>query len=142
MRERFFVDTWGWVALGHKKDSHHKEIVRFYRAAQSRRDEIVTSDYVLDELITLLFRRENSTEVLGFIDGILSSAAQGFIKIEKISKEHFDQAWNLKRRFKEKPLISFTDLTSMVLMNEMDINKILTTDRHFFQVGMGFQKVP
>jgi predicted nucleic acid-binding protein len=142
MRERFFVDTWGWIALGHKKDSHHKEIVRFYRTAQSRRDEIVTSDYVLDELITLLFRRESSTEVLDFIDGILSSAAQGFIKIEKISTEHFNQAWDFRRRFKENSFISFTDLTSMVMMQELGIKKILTEDHHFFQVGMGFQKVP
>jgi uncharacterized protein len=142
MRERFFVDTWGWVALGHKRDSYHKEIVRFYREAQNRKDEIVSSDYVLDELITLLFRRENSTEALDFIDGILSSAVLGYIKIEKISSEHFDRAWELKRRFKETPSISFTDLTSMVLMNEMGIKKILTGDQHFFQTGMGFQKVP
>ncbi len=142
MRERFFVDTWGWVALGHKKDSRHQEIVRFYREANKRKDQIISSDYVLDELITLLFRRANSSEALDFIDGILSSAALGFIKIEKISAEHFDQAWDLKRRFKEKPFISFTDLTTMVLMNEMGIKKILTEDGHFFQVGLGFQKIP
>lgn len=141
MRERFFVDTWGWVALGHKRDSHHQKIVRFYREAHSRKDEIVSSDYVLDELITLLFRRENSSEALGFIEGILSSAALEFIKIKKISTNHFDQAWDLRRRFKENPFVSFTDLTSMVLMNEMGIKKILTEDRHFFQVGMGFQKI-
>lgn len=142
MRERFFVDTWGWVALGHKKDSHHKEVAHFYREAHSRKAQIITSDYVLDELITLLFRRENSAEVLIFVDGLLSSAAQDRIKVEKITPDHFERAWELRRRFKEKPFISFTDLTSMVLMNEMNIAKILTEDRHFFQVGMGFQKVP
>jgi len=142
MRERFFIDTWGWVALGHKKDSHHKEIIRFYREAQSRRDEVITSDYVLDELITLLFRRENSEEALAFIEGILASAAQGYIKIEKISLGQFEIAWNLRKQLKKMPLISFTDLTSMLLMQEMGIKKILTEDRHFFQMGMGFQKVP
>ncbi len=142
MRERFFVDTWGWVALGHKKDSHHREIVRFYQEAARRKAEIVSSDYVLDELITLLFRRENSTEAVDFIEGILASAVLNYIKIERISADHFDQAWHLRRRFKENPYFSFTDLTSMVLMKEMGIKNILTGDQHFFQVGMGFQKVP
>jgi predicted nucleic acid-binding protein len=142
MKERLFVDTWGWVALGHKRDSHHQEIVRFYQEAHNRKDEIVSSDFVLDELITLLFRRENSNEALEFIEGLLSSAALGYIKIEKISSEHFNQAWALRRRFKDHPSISFTDLTSMVVMNQMGIKKILTADQHFFQIGMGFQKIP
>lgn len=142
MRERFSVDTWGWVALGHKKDSHHREVARFYREAHDRKAIIVTSDYVLDELITLLFRRATTSEALLFIDGLLSSAVQSFIQVEKVSTDHFQQAWNLRRRFKENSFISFTDLTSMVVMNEMKIKKVLTEDRHFFQVGMGFQKVP
>jgi predicted nucleic acid-binding protein len=142
MRERFFVDTWGWIALGHKKDSHHQEVVRFYREAAKRKADIVSSDFVLDELITLLFRRENNTEAFDFIQGILASAAMGYIKIERISADRFDRAWHLRRRVKEIPKISFTDLTSMVLMKEAGISNILTEDRHFFQVGMGFQKVP
>lgn len=136
------MDTWGWVALGHKKDSRHTEIVRHYREINRRGGRICTSDFVLDELITLLFRRENIAEALVFIEGIFSSFKQGHLKIEKITPDHFDQAWELRRRFKEKPLISFTDLTSMVLMNELGIKNILTEDQHFFQVGMGFRKIP
>jgi predicted nucleic acid-binding protein len=142
MRERFFVDTWGWVALGHKKDSHHKEVARFYREVHQRGAEIVTSDYVLDELITLLFRRGNRSEALDFIEGLLASVDQGHIKVAKITPGTFEKAWDLRRRFRQYPFISFTDLTSMVVMNERDILRILTEDRHFFQVGMGFQKIP
>jgi predicted nucleic acid-binding protein len=43
-------------------------------------------------------------------------------------------------KFQDKPRISFTDLTSMVVMTEMGITSILTQDEHFTQVGMGFQK--
>jgi predicted nucleic acid-binding protein len=39
-------------------------------------------------------------------------------------------------------MISFTDLTSMVVMKELGIMSILTDDDHFVHVGMGFQKVP
>ena len=38
--------------------------------------------------------------------------------------------------------ISFTDLTSMVIMQERGIKRILTEDDHFLHIGMGLQKVP
>ncbi|MCV3214470.1 hypothetical protein OGM63_13265 [Plectonema radiosum NIES-515] len=45
-------------------------------------------------------------------------------------------------KFLDKPLISFTDLTSMVVMQECKITTILTKDAHFTHVGMGFELVP
>ena len=48
----------------------------------------------------------------------------------------------LRLKFQDKPRISFTDLTSMVVMKELRIADILTGDTHFVQVGMGFVTVP
>jgi predicted nucleic acid-binding protein len=45
-------------------------------------------------------------------------------------------------KYADKPLISFTDLSSMVVMKELGISLVLTRDDHFNQVGMGFIKVP
>jgi predicted nucleic acid-binding protein len=45
-------------------------------------------------------------------------------------------------KFKDKPRISFTDLTTMVVMAEIGITNIITEDDLFSQVGMGFQKMP
>ena len=42
-------------------------------------------------------------------------------------------------RFKDKPFISFTDLTTVVIMQESGIKQILTQDEHFVHVGMDFQ---
>jgi hypothetical protein len=47
-----------------------------------------------------------------------------------------------RKRFQDKPLISFTDLTSMATMPERGITRVLTENDHCLQVGMGFQKVP
>ena len=113
MGDRVFVDTWGWVALGHKKDFRHKEIVRHYREINRRGGRIYTSDYVLDELITLLFRRENIAEALVFIEGIFSSSKQGHLKIEKITPDHFDQAWKLSVSIRKYDNVSFMSLTSV-----------------------------
>ena len=48
----------------------------------------------------------------------------------------------LRRKYDDKPDISFTDLTSMVVMQEFDLRDVLTGDAHFEHVGMGFRRQP
>lgn len=43
----------------------------------------------------------------------------------------------LRHRYQDKPSISFTDLSSMVVMQELDIEWIRTEDNHFTHVGDG-----
>jgi len=137
-----FVDTWGWMALGHRRDPRHPEIRRFYQELRDERVPVYTSDYVLDEVITLLFRRELSSEAVRFTEGLFTAAALGHMVVERVTSDRFAAAWELRRQFQDKPLISFTDLTSMVIMRERGIPLVLMEDEHFLQVGMGFSKVP
>ena len=65
-REAVFVDTWGWMALGHHREPRHAEVKRIYQELRSNQIPIHTSDYVLDEVITLLFRREVFEEAMRF----------------------------------------------------------------------------
>ena len=78
-------------------------------------------------------------ESMEFLDEAIS---QGYLILENINPQRFDKAKKLRLRFKDKPRISFTDITSMVIMEERGIRQILTDDNHFIQVGMGFQKIP
>lgn len=59
-----------------------------------------------------------------------------------ITPERFDAAQTLRLKFHDKPDISFTDLTSMVVMQELKMSKIITGDAHFTHVGMGFVLLP
>ncbi len=54
----------------------------------------------------------------------------------------FEKAWQMRLRYSDKPDISFTDLTSFVVMEEEKITDVLTNDRHFVQVNLGFAVVP
>ncbi|OCQ90301.1 hypothetical protein BCD67_21375 [Oscillatoriales cyanobacterium USR001] len=137
-----FVDTWGWLALGHRRDNYHQQVKNLYYSLQSNSVEIYTSDYVLDELISLLFKREIYSEAVKFFTSILKSADLGYIKIERVTNERFLAAWELRQKLADKPNISFTDLTSMIIMQELGIQYVLTQDNHFIQVGMGLIKVP
>jgi len=137
-----FVDTWGWMALGHRRDPHHGEVRDLYRDLREAQIPITTSDYVLDELITLLFRRERFTEAVRFVEGIFAAVEQSYLAVERVMPKDVSAAWELRKRFQDKPDISFTDLTSMVLMRDLGISQVLTGDEHFIQVGMGFSRLP
>ena len=139
--EPIFIDTWGWIALGHHRDPSHPRVKRFYQKFRKAGGVFYTSDYILDEMATLLFRREIFGEAVRFMEGIFESAQQGLLMIERITSERFAASWSLRKHFQDKPRISFTDLTSMALMQELGVTSILTEDEHFLQVGLGFQRV-
>jgi len=73
---------------------------------------------------------------------IQQAIAEGYLRLEWMTPQRFEKAIELRYRFQDKPRISFTDLPSMVVMSEQEIEEILTEDDHFLHVGMGFRKVP
>lgn len=142
MFDLVFIDTWGWLALGHRKDARHHEVKVVYKELRAKGARLYTSDYVLDELITLLFRREIFEESVRFLDGLLNASEKGLLTIERITSARFASTWLLRKKFQDKTGISFTDLTSMAVMKERGIEVVLTDDEHFEHVGMGFRKCP
>jgi predicted nucleic acid-binding protein len=137
-----FIDTWGWLALGHRRDAHHQEINALYKELRSGGAYIYTTDYVLDEVMTLIFRREAFEEAVRFMEGIFRAVEARQLIVERITSDRFASAWRLRKRLQDKPKVSFTDLTSMIVMKERGINDALTEDEHFIQVGMGFRRLP
>ena len=139
---KLFMDTWGWLAMRDKKEHRHKEIKDLYLSMCSRKCLFYTTDYVMDETFTLLFRRLLFKEAKHSLDIIDLAIKEGYLRLERITAERFEKAKGLRMKFRDKPRISFTDLTTMVVMAEMEITDILTEDDHFTHVGMGFQKIP
>ncbi len=139
---KLFVDTWGWVELNNKRSHQYGNVEKFYRQFLQKRGWVYTTDYVLDETITLFFQRlpySLADESLRLTE---QSIFANVILLEQITAERFEKAKEFRRRYQDKPRISFTDLTSMVVMTELGITDVLTEDDHFIQVGMGFTKVP
>lgn len=134
-----FVDTWGWLVLADRKDPRHGGVSRLYKEWSGGR---VTSDYVLDETLTLLFRRLPAATAREIGSGILESSEKRFIRLYRVDDAAFRRAWELRKRYGDKPEISFTDLTSFIAMQDCRCADVLTGDRHFEQVGLGFRCVP
>ena len=114
----------------------------FYSRSRAQKAIIYTSDYVLDEIFTLLFRRLHYRAARGSLAKIEEAIKEGYVLVEWITPERFEKAKELRLKCQDKPRISFTDLTSMVLMKEHRIEGIITEDEHFQHVGMSFQLKP
>src|SRR5262245_48970761 len=139
---KLFIDTWGWVELRDSRGVRHQEVNRFYQDFRQRKGRVYTTDYVLSETITILFRRLPFPQADTSFQFIEQAIAGRFLNLELITQARFDLAVALRRKYKDKPRISFTDLTSMIVMRELGITDVLTEDDHFIQVGLGFNKVP
>jgi predicted nucleic acid-binding protein len=139
--ERLFVDTWGWLVLADSKDPAHVRSVS-ERRRRSAPGHLITTDYVLDETFTRLFSRCTFALAREFSDAVLQAEPAGLLKVERITPERFDAAYQMRLRYRDKPSISFTDLTSFVVMKELGIREVLTADDHFKQVHLGFRIVP
>ena len=142
MADRIFIDTWGWLTLRDKSEKNHREIAELFIEWISDGHLLYTTDYVLDETITLLFKRLSPFKAQESLELIFKAREEDEFQLEFVSPERFFQTCAMRKKFGDKPDISFTDLSSMVVMKELDITQILTQDGHFGHVNLGFQLVP
>jgi len=140
--EPLFINTWAWLVLAKRDDSNHAAVKRLLAESTHQGGRWITTDYVLDEAITRLFAGSPFHQAEKFLDGIFESSATGKLTIEPVTAERFQAAWQLRLRYKDKPRISFTDLTSFVIMRDLGIHHVLTGDAHFAHAGLGFQVLP
>jgi uncharacterized protein len=136
---KLLIDTWGWLVLEDSRDPSHQAASRTYAEAVRSSGDVFTTNFVLDETISLLFRRRPFEEVARFTRGLLTSPSIG---IEEITPARFRKAFDLRLMFRDKPDISFTDLTTMIVAQDLKVTDILTGDKHFIQAGLGFRLLP
>jgi predicted nucleic acid-binding protein len=124
------------------RESRHTETSKFYQSLSAQRDSIYTTDFVLSETITLLYRKLPTPTAQTALQVLNNSVAQSRVVLERITSQRFEAAIQLRLKYDDKPDISFTDLTSFVVMRELDIQQVITGDEHFEHVGMGFVRIP
>lgn len=137
-----FIDTWGWINLFNRKEKHHRQVKKLYKEMRNKQGTIITTDYVLDEVYTLLFKRLSVELAVKAFEAISTAIENDYLNLVRITPERFEASQKLRLKFQDKPDISFTDLTSMVVMQELGITDILTGDAHFTHVGMNFVLFP
>ena len=123
---RIFIDTSAFCAFTIPKDQHNTSAKALYKIIQKDKAAIYTSDYVLDEVYTLLKTRGSHATSVKFMDEI----ARSHIIILRVTEEIEASAKLIFRRFEDKRL-SFTDCTSFALINQFGIEAVFAFDEHF-----------
>jgi len=128
-----FVDTSAWYAVEVEDDVNHEAARRFLsKIASGKHGVLVTSDYVLDETLTLLRSRRDLASAVAFIDKIRESKS---VRVFWIDEGVFERALDVFRKSDHK-FWSFTDCTSFALMHELSVSEAFTFDRHFREAGL------
>src|ERR1700730_8518385 len=131
-----FVDTAGWMACADSADPAHARCRAARDGALEAGQTLVTTDFVVDETLTLLRFRLGLNAVDTWWQQVDRSPR---LRWERIDSDRFEKARQLFFRYRYKDF-SFTDCTSFVVMSEIPLTHAMTTDRHLRQ--MGFQLVP
>jgi predicted nucleic acid-binding protein len=123
-----FVDTSAWFACVVPSDSNYAAATRWLN---ENSEPLLTTDYVVDETLTLLQRRGEVARAqrLGehFFTGTLAT-------ISYLNEADIFQAWQTFRQFTDKEW-SFTDCSSKVVIERFQITRAFAFDRHFRQFG-------
>jgi uncharacterized protein len=126
-----FMDSAGFLALWDAGDAHHEAAARLQEQLAGKRRRFVTTEYVVDETVTLLLMRHSHQAASDFLDTVEMSEA---LRLEWIGPERFHAAAALFRRYADKEW-SFTDCVSFAVMRELRIRDAFTTDHRFRQAG-------
>ncbi len=126
-----FVDTAGFLALWDAGDEHHRRAVELQDQFAKRNRRFLTTEYVVDETVTVLLVRHSHAAAADFLETIERSEA---LRLEWIDPARFHSASVWFRKHSDKEW-SFTDCVSFVVMRELRIRDAFTTDHHFRQAG-------
>lgn len=124
-----FVDSGGWFASVVTDDVDY-EAAKNWLAAN--KESLLTTDYIVDETLTLLRARGEKRKSLEigdlFFRGLLAN-------IYHLSEEDILQTWEIFQKFSDKNW-SFTDCSSKMVCEKFSIIKAFSFDRHFRQFGL------
>jgi uncharacterized protein len=142
MRE-VFIDAGYLVALELRRDQNHESALAHWREHMgSKRIEktsqtlLVTTTYVLDEVLTFLNARGHHTRAVEIGERLLRSPA---VELIHVGEPLFHKAFDYFKAHHDKRY-SLTDAVSFVVMSERGLTTAFAFDRHFTQAG--FTKEP
>ena len=123
-----FVDTGVWFALLVAKDPNHQRTTEWF---VNLSEQVITSDYVVDETLTLLLMRGERKKAIEFGNLVIVGS---LANLHKISEDQFNRSWILFQTLSDAGL-SFTDCTSHIVASDLNVPRVASFDHHFQTTG-------
>lgn len=140
----FFADACFLVALHYDKDNNHDEACEIWNKLFEEKmivgyDDLYTTDYIITEVFHILQNQIGFTKTVEHYNAISKNC-----NVVKVSyPETVQKAIDLKmrpfcNRKTKKPEIGLVDATSLIMMEECQLNYIISFDRHFKNIPLVF----
>lgn len=124
-----FVDTGAWFARFVPDDPDHSRVTSWFAA---NHEPLVTSDYCVDELLTLLVFRKRPKLAVEVGRELFDET---IARLHFVTRDQIQRAWILFRQ-RASAGWSFTDCTSKIVIDELNVSTAVALDRHFAEFGV------
>ena len=148
---KVFIDTSAFMTLIFKDESLHQKVVDQYKLYSTGRVQLITSDYILDELYTrclyIAKRYKKRRDVIASdyragshgaklaIKLIKEVVVSGELTVLEVESHIFQKAESVFLKFSDHK-ISFTDATTYILYKDFSLDEIFTLDDDFKKMGL------
>jgi len=123
-----FVDTGAWFASIVPTDADHQKAVSWLK---NKTESLLTTDYIVDETLTLLRARGEVTRAVRLADAFFTGQ---LATVYYLTEEDIQLTWQVFRDYSDKEW-SFTDCSSKVIIEKFRIPQAFAFDHHFRQFG-------
>ncbi|RPI58483.1 MAG: PIN domain-containing protein [Chloroflexi bacterium] len=131
---QILVDTGAWDAIVDSGDSNH-ELALLFQGEISGRYKIVVTNYILDELYTLLLMNVGYRGTVQFKRQLDVLVEERILEVIWVTPEIAAEAWSVFEKFNRDKDWSYTDCVSYAVMKQLDIAEAFAFDHHFEQMG-------
>ncbi len=128
MRELIFIDTGFVIGLIYEQDQYHQQAINL--SIKYEQYSFVTTDAVLLELGNAVVRH-SKPKAIKIIEDFYTSDN---VNIVNLTPQLFEEGFNLYKQYEDKTW-GLVDCLSFMVMWKLNINKVLTFDKHFSQAG-------
>ena len=123
-----FVDTGAWFAYFVPSDRDHSIAREWF---ERNTHPLITTDYIIDELLTLLKMRGEFQRALEIGPSLFNGDV---CYLQWVTQDDVRRAWQVFSAYRDKKW-SFTDCISRVVMERLGITTAVAFDEHFHQFG-------
>lgn len=130
------MDTGAFLGRYLDNDQHHLQAESIWRRIEYEKEGFCTSNFIVDELVTLLGRRSDHKFAVRKVRSIYESELIDILRPDE-AEEH--NALVFFEKYHDQD-VSFTDCVSFAIMKRRHIHRAFSFDRHFDLPG--FARIP
>ena len=124
-----FLDSSFIIACKVADDQNHEKSIKHLHNFIKNNEEVIISDYIFDEVLTVLFLKTKDLDIAIDAGSTLKSSA----RLLNMDSSAFNKAWDIFKS-QTSTKLSFTDCSSLALMKKEGIRKLATFDDDFRKI--------